>query len=71
MLDSFGVPGTLHDQALVAVDKLDKIGRGGVAAELTARGIGHEFEVRSAHRNPDAVLESHADPVTDLAVESS
>ena len=25
--------------------------------ELTARGIGHEFEVRSAHRNPDAVAE--------------
>jgi len=25
--------------------------------ELEARGIGHEFEVRSAHRNPDAVAE--------------
>jgi phosphoribosylaminoimidazole carboxylase PurE protein len=25
--------------------------------ELTARGIAHEFEVRSAHRNPDAVAE--------------
>ena len=25
--------------------------------ELTARGIGHEFEVRSAHRTPDAVDE--------------
>ena len=25
--------------------------------ELTARGIPHEFEVRSAHRNPDAVAE--------------
>src|SRR6188768_3324195 len=35
MLDSFGVPASLHDQALVAVDKLDKIGRDGVAAELT------------------------------------
>jgi phosphoribosylaminoimidazole carboxylase PurE protein len=25
--------------------------------ELTERGIEHEFEVRSAHRNPDAVAE--------------
>jgi len=25
--------------------------------ELETRGIGHEFEVRSAHRNPDAVAE--------------
>ncbi len=39
MLDAFGVPAALHDQALVAVDKLDKIGRDGVAAELTARGV--------------------------------
>ena len=39
MLETFGVPSTLHDQALVAVDKLDKIGRDGVAGELAARGI--------------------------------
>ena len=25
--------------------------------ELSSRGIGHELEVRSAHRNPDAVAE--------------
>ena len=25
--------------------------------ELTARGVAHEFEVRSAHRTPDAVAE--------------
>jgi histidyl-tRNA synthetase len=42
MLESFGVAANLHDQALVAVDKLDKIGRDGVAAELTARGIASE-----------------------------
>src|SRR5205085_5780876 len=40
MLDTFGVPATLHDQALIAVDKLDKIGREGVKAELATRGIG-------------------------------
>jgi histidyl-tRNA synthetase len=39
MLENFGIPGDAHDQALVAVDKLDKIGRDGVAAELAARGI--------------------------------
>jgi histidyl-tRNA synthetase len=39
MLENFGVPQALHDQALVAVDKLDKIGRDGVAGELAARGV--------------------------------
>jgi histidyl-tRNA synthetase len=39
MLETFGVPAGLHDQALVAVDKLDKIGRDGVAVELAGRGI--------------------------------
>ena len=39
MLDAFGIPEALHDQALVAVDKLDKIGREKVTAELAARGI--------------------------------
>jgi phosphoribosylaminoimidazole carboxylase PurE protein len=29
----------------------------GAIDELTARGIAHEFEVRSAHRQPDAVAE--------------
>jgi len=42
MLEKFGVPETLHDQALVAVDKLDKLGRDGVATELSTRGIGAE-----------------------------
>jgi histidyl-tRNA synthetase len=39
VLEGVGIPATLHDQALVAVDKLDKIGRDGVAAELAARGV--------------------------------
>ncbi len=39
MLDAGGVPPALHNDALVAVDKLDKIGRDGVAAEFEARGI--------------------------------
>jgi histidyl-tRNA synthetase len=39
MLDAGGVPEALHNDALVALDKLDKIGRDGVAAELRARGV--------------------------------
>ena len=39
MLDAGGVPAVLHNDALVAIDKLDKVGREGVAAEFEARGI--------------------------------
>ena len=39
VLETAGVPLKLHDGALIAVDKLDKIGTKGVAQELTERGI--------------------------------
>ena len=39
ILDTAGVPSELHSEALVAIDKLDKIGTEGVAAELAQRGI--------------------------------
>ncbi len=39
MLDAAAVPNSLHGDALVAIDKLDKIGRDGVCKELIARGI--------------------------------
>jgi histidyl-tRNA synthetase len=39
LLDCAGVPGSLHGAALVALDKLDKIGVDGVQKELMARGI--------------------------------
>jgi histidyl-tRNA synthetase len=39
MLDSFGVPAARHEQALIALDKLDKIGRDGVARELAQREV--------------------------------
>lgn len=39
MLESGGVPAALHGDALVALDKLDKIGHDGVAAELATRGV--------------------------------
>ena len=39
MLDAFGIAEALHEQSLIAVDKLDKVGRDGVEAEFAARGI--------------------------------
>jgi histidyl-tRNA synthetase len=39
ILDRAGVPRDRHEQALVALDKLDKIGTRGVAQEMAARGI--------------------------------
>lgn len=39
MLDSAGVAPAGHDAALVALDKLDKIGRDGVTREFEARGL--------------------------------
>lgn len=39
ILDTAGVPTDLHTDALVAIDKLDKIGVDGVADELSSRGI--------------------------------
>ena len=39
VLDNAGVPNEKHDGALIALDKLDKIGREGVAKEFNERGI--------------------------------
>ena len=39
LLESAGVPAALHGEALIAIDKLDKIGVGGVEKELTDRGV--------------------------------
>jgi histidyl-tRNA synthetase len=40
LLEASGVPADLHGQALVALDKLDKIGPDGVRRDLAERGIG-------------------------------
>jgi histidyl-tRNA synthetase len=42
ILDTARVPPELHAEALVAIDKLDKIGVEGVGAELTSRGMSDE-----------------------------
>jgi histidyl-tRNA synthetase len=39
LLECAGVPEGLHGEALIAIDKLDKIGTDGVEKELAARGI--------------------------------
>jgi histidyl-tRNA synthetase len=39
LLKGSGVPAPLHGDALVAIDKLDKIGAAGVHAELVTRGV--------------------------------
>src|ERR1044071_2263952 len=39
LLESAGVPAALHGDALIAVDKLDKIGADGVKQEFAHRGI--------------------------------
>jgi histidyl-tRNA synthetase len=39
LLETAGVPQPLHGDALVALDKLDKVGAGGVSKEFAARGI--------------------------------
>jgi histidyl-tRNA synthetase len=39
ILDTAGVPAEKHTEALVAIDKLDKVGREGVEKEFAARGI--------------------------------
>jgi histidyl-tRNA synthetase len=39
MLNGAGVEAAMHGAALVAIDKMDKIGRDGVRSELVARGL--------------------------------
>lgn len=39
LMETAGVPAALEDSALVAIDKLDKIGMDGVRQELEARGL--------------------------------
>lgn len=67
MLDSVGVPLAAQGDALIVLDKLDKLGRGAVARELEARGIPETAATTllelfttigeaaaTAHRNPGA-----------------
>jgi histidyl-tRNA synthetase len=55
LLDRAGVASELHESALVAIDKLDKIGADAVVGELTGRGIAND----SARRLVDAFSTTH------------
>ena len=54
LLDAAGVPADLHGQALVALDKMDKIGPDGVRRELQERGIAADGERVLAAFSPQA-----------------
>ena len=46
ILDVAGVPPEKHSDALIALDKIDKIGREGVAKELKAKGVVNAAEIK-------------------------
>ena len=54
MLEVAGIDAAKHGDALIAIDKLDKIGRGRVSDELVARGISPE--------SAETVLHAFEDP---------
>src|SRR6187399_148611 len=63
LLETAGVPEPQHGDALVALDKLDKIGADGVAKEFAARGIPEaaavqalSYFVTGGTESPDAAL---------------
>lgn len=63
LLETAGVPEALYGDALMALDKLDKIGAGGVTKEFAARGIPDgvgakalSYFVAGAPENPQAAL---------------
>ena len=63
LIRTAGIDPSLESTALVAVDKLDKIGRDGVAGELGQRGIGQTSAERlldliAGEHEPDAVAQA-------------
>jgi len=61
VLDASGIPAALAGDALVAVDKLDKIGREGVDAELRQRGISPDAAAKLLGLFEQVASESTAD----------
>src|SRR5687768_8141625 len=65
ILENAGLDASLHDQALIALDKLDKIGRSGVAEDMAKRGIPAESSARLLDAFASKVPgRSMSDPVT-------
>ncbi|HXG55942.1 MAG TPA: histidine--tRNA ligase [Vicinamibacterales bacterium] len=57
LLNAAGIDASLHGTALVAIDKLDKIGRAGVREDMMARGVALESAETclAAFEDPDAL----------------
>jgi histidyl-tRNA synthetase len=71
ILENLGVPATLHDQALVAIDKLDKIGRDGVRTELQNRGIPADAATRLVSAYGDHALIPDRPSANEAAIEKA
>ena len=67
ILDQAGVPNDKHDDALIALDKMDKAGPEGVARELNQRGIIDESAVRLMRFFEGLAGAQHAVELADLA----
>jgi histidyl-tRNA synthetase len=75
LLETCGVPPALEGQALVALDKLDKVGRDGVQRELEGRGIAFAaaeslltlFDAGSTLDRVREALRGHADGAAGVA----
>ena len=59
LLDSVGIPEAKHAEALVALDKLDKIGESGVLSEMTQRGIDHDAALKGLRLAATTSLSEH------------
>jgi len=59
LLESSGIPAERHADALVALDKLDKVGNEGVLAEMAGRGIARDAALRSLVLAAEPSLEVH------------
>ena len=66
LLDAAGVGAEQHGDALIALDKLDKIGADGVAREFTARGIPESIAVRCLQQFSVPAGEAPADTIRRL-----
>jgi histidyl-tRNA synthetase len=64
LLNAAGIPGERHGEALIAIDKMDKIGKDGVGRELVTRGLDAAaverclalFELDATQKPSDALL---------------
>jgi histidyl-tRNA synthetase len=64
LLDAAGVEPTLHGTALVALDKLEKVGAGGVQSELVSRGLDEDATRRllAIFERAAGLATTHPDP---------